>query len=108
MIKVVPFCAILFGYLWLAVFGTGVKLVFQWPGLLLLSVGFLFLPLVHRGRAENSSFACHLSVLVLFVYMVLRAIYSPFYYLGRLDIILILVLFTWVGKCVCGYLSTRI
>ena len=93
MIKVVPFCAILFGYLWLAVFGTGVKLVFQWPGLLLLSVGFLFLPLVHRGRAENSSFACHLSVLVLFVYMVLRAIYSPFYYLGRLDIILILVLF---------------
>jgi len=93
MIKVFSFCAVLFGYLWLAVFGTGVKLVFQWPGLLLLGLGFLFVPMVDRGRAENSSRACHFSVLVLFIYMVLRAIYSPFYYLGRLDIILMLVLF---------------
>ena len=93
MLRVFSFCTILTGYLWLAVFGTGVKLVFQWPGLLLLSVGFLLLPFAFRGRTEYASTSCHLSVLVLFIYMVLRAINSPVHYLGRLDIILMLVLF---------------
>ena len=93
MLKNFAFCVIMFGYLWLAIFGTGVKLVFQWPGLLLLSLGFLFLPFAFRGRAESASLACSISVLSLFIYMVLRAINSPVQYLGRLDIILMLVLF---------------
>ncbi|NCG26848.1 MAG: hypothetical protein GWP42_04825 [Verrucomicrobiales bacterium] len=93
MLRVFAFCAIIFGYLWLAVYGTGVKLVFQWPGLLLLSLGFLSLPFVFRVRTGNTSLVCHLSVLSLFIYMGLRAINSPVHYLGRLDTILMLVLY---------------
>ena len=93
MLRFFAFCAIIVGYLWLAVFGTGVKLVFQWPGLLLLGLGFLSIPFVFKGRTKDTSLVCHLSVLSLFIYMMLRAINSPVHYLGRLDIILMLVLF---------------
>ena len=78
--------------------------MFQWPGLLLLSLGFLSLPFAFRGRTENTSLVCYLSVLSLFIYMILRAINSPVHYLGRLDIILILVLYRYlyIFQC-CKY-----
>ena len=42
MTKIVTFVLMIAGYLWIAVFGTGVKDVFQWPGLILIAAAFLF------------------------------------------------------------------
>ena len=41
MLKVLTLILIITGYLCIAVFGTGVKDVFQWPGLLLIGIGFM-------------------------------------------------------------------
>ncbi|MFP6874089.1 MAG: O-antigen ligase family protein [Verrucomicrobiales bacterium] len=85
---------VLLGYLWLAVAGTGTKVVFQWPGLLLLGVGFAILPFARGGtRLISTSAFCHFTVAMLFAYMVARAWVSPVFYLARLDIILVLTLF---------------
>ena len=84
---------IFFGYLWLAVIGNGSKVVFQWPGLLLLGSGFVLLPFISRSREVSLSMSCQVAVVALFFYMGIRAWVSPVFYLARLDIILILVLF---------------
>ena len=41
MITLVTFVLMIAGYLWIAVFGTGVKDVFQWPGLILIASAFI-------------------------------------------------------------------
>ncbi|MCP4849845.1 MAG: hypothetical protein GY899_18050 [Verrucomicrobiaceae bacterium] len=82
------------GYLWLGVFGTGTKVVFQWPGMLLFGCGFVLLPFTRRGSLVNSASApCFMLVIVLLAYMVARAWLSPVFYLARLDIILVITIF---------------
>ncbi len=94
---------VLLGYLWLAVIGTGAKVVFQWPGLLLLGCGFVMLPFVRRPRRQiSASVLCHFAVAALFTYMVIRAWMSPVFYLARIDIILIFTLFgVYVAFATC-------
>ena len=85
---------ILLGYLWIGVAGTGTKVVFQWPGLILLGIGFVMLPLIRcKDRRASPSLFWSLAVVALFAYMVTRASMSPVSYLARLDVILVLTLF---------------
>ena len=94
MMRVFLAIIIFLGYLWIAVVGTGTKVVFQWPGLMLLGFGFVMLPLFRfRVHSVRISSLCALAVVVLFAYMAIRAWVSPVYYLARLDVILILTLF---------------
>ena len=93
MMKALLIIFIFLGYLWLAVIGNGSKMVFQWPGLLLLACGFVVLPFTRRSRQTAIPRSCHLAVAALFSYMVVRAWFSPVFYLARLDIIMIFVLF---------------
>jgi O-antigen ligase len=94
MMRVLLIILVLLGYLWLGVVGTGTKVVFQWPGLLLLGCGFAILPFVRLGtRQISASVLCHFAVAALFTYMLARAWVSPVFYLARLDIILIISLF---------------
>ena len=48
MLKGLTLTLILIGYLCIAVFGTGVKDVFQWPGLLLIGIGFMITPIAFK------------------------------------------------------------
>jgi len=84
---------IFFGCLWLAVIGNGSKVVFQWPGLLLLGSAFVLLPFTRRNREVSLPMSCRFAVVALFTYMVARAGMSPVFYLARLDVIIILTLF---------------
>ena len=85
---------ILLGYLWIGVVGTGTKVVFQWPGLMLLGLGFVMLPLIRcKDQRVRPPLFCYLAVVALFAYMVTRASMSPVSYLARLDVILVLTLF---------------
>ncbi|MED5587146.1 MAG: O-antigen ligase family protein [Verrucomicrobiota bacterium] len=85
---------ILLGYLWIGVAGTGTKVVFQWPGLILLGIGFVMLPLIRcKDRRASPPLFCSLAVVALFAYMVTRASMSPVSYLARIDVILALTLF---------------
>lgn len=93
MMRVLLIIFVILGYLWLAVIGNGSKIVFQWPGLLLLGCGFVVLPFTRRSREIAVPMLCHLAVAALFIYMVARAWGSPVFYLARLDIILGLVFF---------------
>ncbi len=52
MMRVFLAIVILLGYLWIGVVGTGTKVVFQWPGLMLLGFGFVMLPLF-RFKAHS-------------------------------------------------------
>ena len=94
MPKVLTFLLITIGYLWIATFGTGVKDVFQWPGLLLIGTGMMITPFVFKNNKKISTYSlCNISVGLVFVYMLARAITSPLVHDARLEIILILVLF---------------
>lgn len=94
MTKIVTFVLMIAGYFWIAVFGTGVKDVFQWPGLILIAAAFssAFLALNYKKNHSGSSL-CRFSVFVLFIYMISRAFSSPIIYEARLEMILFLVLF---------------
>lgn len=82
------------GYLWLGLFGTGTKLVFQWPGLLLFGCGFVLLPFIQRKSIlPTCSVPCLIFVTLLLGYMVSRAFLSPVFYLARGDIIFVITVF---------------
>ena len=106
MMRVFLAIVVLLGYLWIGVVGTGTKVVFQWPGLLLLGFGFVMLPLIRRkDRKLSTPLFCYLAVAALLTYMLTRAWVSPVFYLARLDIILLITLFgfyTVFSTCLSG------
>ena len=55
MLKVLTLILIITGYLCIAVFGTGVKDVFQWPGLLLIGIGFMITPIAFQDNKNIST-----------------------------------------------------
>ena len=94
MLKGLTLTLILIGYLCIAVFGTGVKDVFQWPGLLLIGIGFMITPIAFKdSRNIFGHSICNLSVGLVFIYMLIRALTSPVAHEASLEILLILVLF---------------
>ena len=71
MLKGLTLTLILIGYLCIAVFGTGVKDVFQWPGLLLIGIGFMITPIAFKdSRNIFGHSICNLSVGLVFIYTV--------------------------------------
>ena len=94
MLKVLTLILIITGYLCIAVFGTGVKDVFQWPGLLLIGIGFMITPIAFQDNRNISGHSiCNLSVGLVFIYMLIRALTSPVTHEASLEILLLLVLF---------------
>ena len=70
MLKGLTLTLILIGYLCIAVFGTGVKDVFQWPGLLLIGRGFMITTIAFQDNKNISGYSnCNLSVGLYFIYM---------------------------------------
>ena len=94
MLKGLTLTLILIGYLYIAVFGTGVKDVFQWPGLLLIGIGFMITPIAFQDNKNISGYSiCNLSVGLVFIYMLIRALTSPVAHEASLEILLLIVLF---------------
>lgn len=93
MTTLVTFVLMIAGYLWIAVFGTGVKDVFQWPGLILIASAFIIAAFsLKNNKNLSGSSLCRFSVFSLFIYMLIRAVGSPVTHEARLEILLLFVL----------------
>ncbi len=84
------------------VLGVGTKLVFQYPGYIVLGIGSVLSLFAWRKRSKFlPGYFCLLTTLLFVAYIVMRGIFSPVDYFAREDIMLVLA-------CLCVYMLTAV